>query len=197
MVATKVSETKLTKQEEAKNDQFSWGYWAEETDPAKLHGGWIESIATETSAEKIAEWKTGGFKASYNGNIIGTVRNLSGDSYKMENGTFGFDFDFGKKSVAGQMSFKANSENYDLAFLSSNSIAENGNSFSFNKTSTTSNSQEFIDSSINNKVNIFMVLVNFLVQMVKQLEAVLQLDLKMEILQLVQFMEINSNRGLY
>lgn len=151
MVATKVSETKLTKQEEAKNDHFSWGYWAEETEPEKLHGGWIESIATETSAEKIAEWKTGGFKASYSGDIVGTVRNLSGDSYKMENGTFGFDFDFGKKSVAGQMSFKANSENYDLAFLSSNSIAENGNSFSFNKTSTTSNSQEFIDYGVNNK----------------------------------------------
>ncbi len=145
LIATQVSETKLTAKEIGNSDRFSWGYWADEVNSENVYGGWIKPNMIETGADKIAELKNSGFTANYSGDIIGTVKNLDGEIAKMENGKFSFDVDFGANKINGQLGFDAGTDNYNMAFTSKDAI--NGNDFVFNKTSTTDGS--FIDLGTN------------------------------------------------
>ncbi len=116
------------------DDYFNWGYWESEgfnaeslivENPNRVYGGFIDSKFEETSQAKIDEYISKGAKASYSGDIIGSVHEYMGGTSLIENGTIGLDFDFGANSVGGNLEFQSGGKEW-MAQITSGVIEKNG-----------------------------------------------------------------------
>jgi hypothetical protein len=159
-VANRVVETDVYKKDIGSDDSFTWGYWAYqfEGEDEKIRGGWISTDLERTARENIPQIAT----ASYSGEIYGTVENaLSGkEAMAIENGTFGFDFDFTNKTMNGDIQFSADETDYSMQFQTENQLVyEDGadHDFEFKKSFSTSvanigveNSPQFVLESGDN-----------------------------------------------
>jgi len=96
---------------------FSWGYWAYKDDEVEnLRGGWLSPKIEITSKEKIDEYIEKSVKASYSGDIFGTVENIEQNNIdKIEKGSFNLHFDFMEKTVDGNFKFTARSKDIEFS----------------------------------------------------------------------------------
>lgn len=125
-VLNKTDEYRLTKVQKGENATFSWGYWAKNSfsdsdaasiTSAKPAGGWIlpKETVIESTKEQLDALKTAQVKASYAADLIGTVNGVGRATQLISNGKVGLDMDFGKGSLAGQMSFSAANDKWALS----------------------------------------------------------------------------------
>lgn len=121
-VANKTDEVTLTKQELGSDEYFSYGLWAkddlsmDEVLNTMAMGAWVNSKEAVTSADIINEYITNGAKASYSGEVYGTVHSpISGaDTEMMKNGNIALNFDFAKANVDGKIGFEAGSQAWNM-----------------------------------------------------------------------------------
>jgi|GEM_PF-1986805 len=117
-VVNKTDELTLKPIETGSSDYFSWGYWSTSSD-LKLNetlGGFIKPNLDETKAEIISGLATNGLKATYSGEVAGTVHyaNTGDTASLIENGKINMSVDFAKYSATGDMSFNTVNENWSV-----------------------------------------------------------------------------------
>jgi len=129
-----------------KGEYFSWGYWAieqniqgGEVDVASLSGGWIKPNdgIEKTALAQMEDYKLTQLKASYSGEVVGTVQDILVGNDVMQNGNIALDFDFAKASATGSLSFDAHSEGWRIGI---DTAEIEGNGFSLTQMSAQSGS---------------------------------------------------------
>jgi len=129
-----------------KGEYFSWGYWAieqnikgAEVDVASLSGGWIKPNdgVEKTTLALMEDYKLTQLKASYSGEVVGTVQDILVGNDVMKNGNIALDFDFAKASATGSLSFDAHSQGWRIGI---DEAQIDGNGFSLTQMSAQSGS---------------------------------------------------------
>jgi len=129
-----------------KGEYFSWGYWAieqniqgTEVDVASLSGGWIKPNdgIEKTALAQMEDYKLTQLKASYSGEVVGTVQDILVGNDVMKNGNIALDFDFAKSSATGSLSFDSHSEAWKIGI---DEAQIEGNGFSLTQMSAQSGS---------------------------------------------------------
>jgi len=129
-ITSKISEADIYKKEIAKDDIFSWGYWAyQNNNTENLRGGWVKSNLEVTSKETISEFVQNKVTASYSGDIFGTLENsIDNISAQKVSGNFNFEFDFMANQIDGSLKFgtEIDKQKYGIDFVAKDMISNDG-----------------------------------------------------------------------
>ena len=108
------------------NSNIDWGYWVATTPSsdseadlvaAGVRGGWVKPISgiNQTTTSVIDALFTGGGSYTYNGGVIGSVYNVTQDKTSiMKDGSASLAFDFSTRKVNANISFSADSQNWNI-----------------------------------------------------------------------------------
>jgi len=122
-IADKSKSISLKKKEIDEDEYFSWGYWENENlESSELipkhnrSGAWILSKENRTSKETLGELRESNFKASYSGEVFGTVQYPfeNRETEEIQNGKIELDIDFGKNSINGAIEFLAGEDSWNI-----------------------------------------------------------------------------------
>ena len=96
---------------QGESNGFKWGYWNYSDDTTR--GAWIEEI--ESNLNSIDSYRENSVKATYSGNLYGTVEDLSGNRDQIKNGEVKLTFDFATDSLFGQLIFNSGDSSWRVA----------------------------------------------------------------------------------
>ncbi|NWF67070.1 MAG: FecR domain-containing protein [Campylobacterales bacterium] len=151
-VANKSKEIEMVAKQIGANDYFSYGYWAENSfDSSNLqsntYGGWVKAFegVSQTKEDVIKNFIANGAKATYHGDIIGSVYNLfeAQKTSVIHEGVVNLNFDFANANLNGDMNFKNSNNVWDIKVYSGK-VETAG--FSFDKFSGTVSDGQTIDN---------------------------------------------------
>ena len=113
------------------NSAIDWGYWVSSTPTSEseadlvaagVRGGWVKAKSgiSQTATSTIDTLLTNGGSYTYTGGVIGSVYNVTqGTTSIMQDGSAILTFDFTNRSVASEITFAADSQNWDITSTSS------------------------------------------------------------------------------
>jgi hypothetical protein len=155
------SKVDLYKIDVQQDEDFEWGYWAYREFDKELgreieviESAWVEPKAKETPFEVIDNFIKQKITASYTGEAFGLIEDLNTRQIsKTNNGSFNLDFDFGNKTINGNLNltYDKNSEiNININKNSDNFGDISSNGFFVESDSLSSNNGE-IQGNLNGK----------------------------------------------